>query len=305
MQEVRPAESSRPKNDARRYRKSDHCLNCGEPISLNFCPRCGQENHQLIVPVHHLLADILDEFFKLDSKLFRSLQYLISRPGFLTNEYIAGRRASYVAPFRFYFIVSAIWFLLAAMTGLQNEFQREFALNPGLKVDVHNPVKPKVTSTDRNKPANDPKTAMMEVQEAKVRRSFTERLVRLGGWISNNQSIIAFAMGPIIAFVLSVLYYPQRRMYIEHLVFAAHFTTFVFTLWFVLFIPLFNNWWGWDLITLGGPLIYLFLSMRAVYGQSRFVTLVKEFALGCGCLTSLMICGVIVMLTIALLSLRT
>src|SRR5690349_15288150 len=109
----------------RNLRVSPNCLNCGEPVPLNFCPRCGQENVQMVVPVKHLFGDIIDELFKLDSRLFRSLKYLITRPGFLTNEYIAGRRARYVAPFRFYFIVSAVWFLLSSLTGLQAELQKE------------------------------------------------------------------------------------------------------------------------------------------------------------------------------------
>ena len=88
------------------------CLNCGELVLQNFCPNCGQEKSTGPVPVGHLLHDAVDEFFKLDSKLGRSLKPLLTRPGFLTTEYIAGRRQRYVSPFRLYFIISAVFFLV-------------------------------------------------------------------------------------------------------------------------------------------------------------------------------------------------
>src|SRR5580658_1431395 len=87
------------------------CQNCGTRVDQNFCPNCGQEYTTMIVPIGHLLREVLDLFLLLDSKLLRTLKLLVMRPGFLTNEYIAGRRARYVSPFRLYFVISALYFL--------------------------------------------------------------------------------------------------------------------------------------------------------------------------------------------------
>src|SRR5438876_9588744 len=105
--------------------QTEHCRNCGEPISLQFCPRCGQEKTPRIVPVSHLFRDVVDEFFKFDSKLLATLKPLLLRPGFLTCEYIAGRRVRYIAPFRLYFVITALWFLVFSLTGAPNKLMKQ------------------------------------------------------------------------------------------------------------------------------------------------------------------------------------
>ncbi|RZJ32782.1 MAG: DUF3667 domain-containing protein, partial [Chryseobacterium sp.] len=47
-----------------------------------------------------------------DGKFFSTLKLLITRPGFLSNEYKMGRRASYLNPIRMYVFTSAIFFLV-------------------------------------------------------------------------------------------------------------------------------------------------------------------------------------------------
>jgi hypothetical protein len=47
-----------------------------------------------------------------DSKFFTSLKDLLFKPGFLSKEYMAGRRASYLHPVKMYVFTSAIFFLL-------------------------------------------------------------------------------------------------------------------------------------------------------------------------------------------------
>src|SRR5690606_35615876 len=57
-----------------------------------------------------VFSDLADIVFNVDSRVFRSLFDLYFRPGFLTTEYIAGRRARYVTPFRLFFVLSVIAF---------------------------------------------------------------------------------------------------------------------------------------------------------------------------------------------------
>ena len=52
----------------------------------------------------------------LDSKTIRSLAGVF-RPGFLTAEYLAGRRRPYLGPIRIYLVAAAIFFLAAPMAG--------------------------------------------------------------------------------------------------------------------------------------------------------------------------------------------
>lgn len=93
-------------------RKEKSCLNCNAEIQGRYCHNCGQEN---IEPKESVL-DLISHFFKdithFDGKFFSSLKYLITKPGFLSTEYMMGRRASYINPIRMYVFTSAIFFLI-------------------------------------------------------------------------------------------------------------------------------------------------------------------------------------------------
>lgn len=93
-------------------RKEKDCLNCGTIVQGKYCQNCGQEN---IVPHEtfwHMVKHFLYDITHFDSKFFDSMKYLLLRPGFLPQEYIKGRRASYLNPVKKYVFTSAIFFLL-------------------------------------------------------------------------------------------------------------------------------------------------------------------------------------------------
>ena len=107
-------EEKKPRKKKPPRPKSEHCLNCGAATPGNFCAECGQENKDHTVALKPLLADLLAEQVSWDSRLLRTLTALVIRPGFLTNEYNAGRRAAYLSPLKLYLTVSVLFFLLLA-----------------------------------------------------------------------------------------------------------------------------------------------------------------------------------------------
>jgi len=94
-----------------------NCLNCNVTISktFKFCPTCGQEL-KLDNSVVSLLTHFLNDYFTFDSKIIRSVLPLISKPAFLTIEYLKGKRVQYIAPFRLFIFLSLIFFLLLSLT---------------------------------------------------------------------------------------------------------------------------------------------------------------------------------------------
>ena len=58
------------------------------------------------------MHELTHEILNVDGKIFRSLRLLLTRPGFLTREIFAGRRASYVSPLRLYLVASVLAFAL-------------------------------------------------------------------------------------------------------------------------------------------------------------------------------------------------
>ena len=91
---------------------------------------------------------------------------------------------------------------------------------------------------------------------------------------------------PLFAFVLKVLYFRQRRFYVEHLVYALHIHTFAYV-GVVLIVLLSMAAGRWSSILQGlviGLLcttlaVQVFLSIRRVYRQGWFFTAFK-FSLG-------------------------
>ncbi len=93
-------------------RKEKNCLNCNTEVQGRFCHVCGQENIEPKETVWHLITHFFQDITHFDGKFFSSLKYLITKPGFLSTEYMIGRRAAYINPIRMYVFTSAIFFLI-------------------------------------------------------------------------------------------------------------------------------------------------------------------------------------------------
>lgn len=88
------------------------CLNCNAALEGPFCHICGQENIEPKESAWHLVMHFFNDITHFDGKFFSSMKWLITRPGFLSSEYVKGRRASYLNPIRMYIFTSAIFFLI-------------------------------------------------------------------------------------------------------------------------------------------------------------------------------------------------
>lgn len=88
------------------------CLNCNAPLHGRFCHVCGQENVEPKESVWTLITHFFHDITHFDGKFFDTLRYLLWRPGFLSSEYVLGRRARYLNPVRMYVFTSAIFFLM-------------------------------------------------------------------------------------------------------------------------------------------------------------------------------------------------
>lgn len=84
------------------------CPNCGAALSGSFCASCGQKAAALNPLLREFLRDTFHELVDFDGRIFRTLRLLFTRPGFLSNEYIAGRRVRYLSPVRLYLLASIL-----------------------------------------------------------------------------------------------------------------------------------------------------------------------------------------------------
>lgn len=88
------------------------CSNCETQFSGHFCPNCGQALKDYDKPFSFVFYNFAGDFFAFDTRFFRTIVALLFKPGFLSKEYIQGRRVKYAPPFRIFIFVSFVLFLM-------------------------------------------------------------------------------------------------------------------------------------------------------------------------------------------------
>jgi len=112
------------------------CTNCGDPTPGNFCRNCGQRKVEVQVSLRRMLLEVLDDQFALNSALPRTLGALFLRPGHLTREYMAGRIARYIPPFRLYLVASVSFFVVLSMLPELNDPLASSGITSGTTVTL-------------------------------------------------------------------------------------------------------------------------------------------------------------------------
>jgi len=111
------AADSAPHLVARRRRRAPSpgaaCANCGAVLQGHFCHDCGQSADPRHRSILHLLWEALEATFEVDGRLWRTLPALFLWPGRLARDYMEGRLARHVPPFRT-FLVALLLFIFAA-----------------------------------------------------------------------------------------------------------------------------------------------------------------------------------------------
>ena len=229
-----------------------HCLNCGVELQGRFCHACGQKGASVNVRMHDFVHEATHEFLHLDGKILQTVKLLVVRPGELTREFLAGRRARYISPLRVYLTFSLLFFTLAAvMPG---------ATKGGLKVGA--------SGLDGNTPFE----RRLDTQLAKAEQDAD----RLGEAVLRNLPKAMFALMPIFALITWALYRRQQRFYIPHLYYSVHFHAFLFLV-MALYVVLSRigvpKPIAASVILLNVP--YHFVALRRVFGGSIPKTLLK------------------------------
>jgi Protein of unknown function (DUF3667) len=232
------------------------CPNCSMEFLGDFCHGCGEKQpHTEELTFRHFALHATHDLTHIDSKIFATLRYLFTRPGFLTQEFIAGRRRRYMRPFSLFLIAVAVFFLADGFKPVSSYNIRQ------------------LTAQDKK---GQIRAAWKQLAEAKhvSEEIIMERVQDTMHRASNAAQILnALAM----AIVLTLFF--RKRYFVEHLVFSMHFLSITF-FGTVLLLPLQSRLSGRMFVVLATVvyMAYLFLSMRRVYGQGRVATFFKAVA---------------------------
>jgi hypothetical protein len=148
-------------------RKERNCLNCNAHVYGRFCHICGQENVEPKESVWHLVSHFFQDITHFDGKFFSTLRYLIFKPGFLSREYMLGRRQSYLNPIRMYVFTSAIFFLFF------------FSLVPQKEIDSDSIRGQKQKVTDLQKTITGLQTQQTFVKDTVLKNTILKAIVKM------------------------------------------------------------------------------------------------------------------------------
>lgn len=84
------------------------CLNCDTPLQGEYCHTCGQRSGAPLPTLLDCLASGVTAVTDLDGPLWNSLRKLVTRPGTLSSDFIAGRGASCVHPVKLFVAVAVL-----------------------------------------------------------------------------------------------------------------------------------------------------------------------------------------------------
>jgi hypothetical protein len=259
------------------------CLNCGTALTGRHCALCGQAGDVHVLSMKEVAGDVTHSLLHLDSRVWRTLRLLVLKPGELTREFIAGRHQTYIPPFRLYLAISILYFALSALLPESGLFDVDAPIilddegvpqDNGCKVTIFGDT-PNSTDLDRAL------SRFCENIKLDGGRHFIERFAAAA-------PKLMFLFLPLMAGVAMLFYWRPRRLYTEHLVLFLHNHAFTYLLLavtailneiaelkfplagilsFVMF--LIPCWLPW----------YVYRSMRVVYAEGRFKTLLKFFTL--------------------------
>ena len=103
-----------------------HCLNCGTELVGGYCHQCGQQASEPVPKISGFISEYFSNAFFWDPLFFVTLWKLISRPGFLTREYMSGRFIAYEHPLKlnmtFMFVFLSIFVIFTDVDNLRHKY---------------------------------------------------------------------------------------------------------------------------------------------------------------------------------------
>jgi hypothetical protein len=245
-----------------KQQEASTCPTCGETITRQFCPACGEQKfdrHNF--SFRHFAHHAGHELFHLDSKILLTVRYLFSRPAFVTAEYLAGKRSKYVNPLRLYLLSFAVAMLLTS------------TYHPTLDFKT-------IANADRTGKLNAKLEKFAQYKGVSEETLLEHLKERLHFYYEGSKILNALVMSCLLA-----AFYRSRKWYFgEHAVTALYFLSFTSLLSIV-------RWPFW--LALGSPvqgarpfeillvflmvvLPYLWVTLRKLHGEGPWKTAAKS-----------------------------
>jgi hypothetical protein len=253
------------------------CPECGETLAGDFCHRCGEKRlESRDLSLRHFFDEAAQELMSVEhSKLFHTIWYLMFRPGFLTSEWMAGRRRRYLKPLNLCLGILALSLFAYSV------------YKPVAMYDIEKFVRQ--SKQEETIKLFDRFAAKKHMETEALYDRLNEKWQRFMSF-----SPLLFVGG--FALVLQLVFIFSRRYFVEHLVFSMHYVSFstmvLVLLWPVYFfigikpggVNILIAVFKWLI-----DIVYMFFAVRAVYRLGSVRTLLASLLLVVGFFLSYML----------------
>ncbi len=265
---MRPPEASVPRA----------CLNCGEPVPQRFCPACGQVAIDPNPSLGEFFHEAAGEFLHWDGKLAATFRMLFTSPGELTREYLAGRRARYLSPLRLYLTCSVVFFALKALAPDPPVVVRAGRSQVGMVTIQEDTVGQTIAAIDSMTRSRSATQRVSGRVLGNALRHGNETAAAMRQVIPN----VMFALVPIFAGLVALVFRGRRMRYPQHLAFALHVHAFLFLALVLTLAPRLTQNGVIDALAVSTSFlaiaIYTVLAVRRVYGGSLWGAVLRSGA---------------------------
>jgi len=296
----------------------EFCPNCYHSLNGKYCSNCGQSVRDFHRPFWSVIKDVVGDLAAFDNRLVRTLVPLLINPGKLTHEFMRGRRVRYMPPFKMYLFLTFFAFFLLSYNHkpdpLENgEGQLAFKSSSGEVVDFEgifsqldneeektDSLRSDTLHTDTVKLSENVSLSALDTRELKENEEMEEdesnvnqdikgkikkviELYKLNpGIVIDNAfkklSQTLFAILPLFAFMLWLLYIRRRRYFLEHLLISVNFHSYIFLIVILSELLLMIHWNVTSSLAIYLYLsipIRLFLGLKLYYKQGWIKTFFK------------------------------
>ncbi len=196
-----------------------HCVGCGAVVTGRYCADCGEHTEPHDYSMKHFVTEVLETMAHLDGRVFTSFRSLLTHPGQLTTDFLAGRRKTVLGPVQMFVVCNVLYFLFLPLA-LQMPFTSTLRMqteNRSWRVMAKRMVDAKVA--DRHE----------RIEEYSARFDEAAHL--------QGHSLVML-MVPLFAIGVWALHPRARRYYGEHLVFSFYAMGFLLLWMTVVTVPI-------------------------------------------------------------------
>jgi hypothetical protein len=268
------------------HTETRQCLNCGELLFGIYCMKCGQKDVSYSKSLGSVLSVFFESWFSLDNRTLRSVFPLFFRPGYLSTQFVAGKRMSFASPFKLYLFSSICYFFLFN-TSLSID---DKAYDNSLFNKQTEKAEDQENTYDANLHSRNGDTIYLRntSMTSNVTKSnkFADRISvnlknpdKLRRSLLKGFSYMVFALMPLFALLLKWIMGEKKKYYFDHLVLTVHFHAFALLFFSLLLLAKITLGLTVAFYLFPVVVIYLFVSVKQFHNESWAKSIAKSITI--------------------------